>query len=99
MLCGLILWGTPVGDWWVNASYDYQFRFGSRAVTNQVVLVQMDNESYDYFHQERYNPGRTNAWQPWDRKLHAQLLDKLADGGASLVVVGHDFFRAAGSGE
>ncbi len=87
VLCGLILWGTPIGDWWANASYDYQFRFGSRAVTNQVVLVQMDNESYDYFHQERYNPAGTNAWQPWDRKLHAQLLDKLADGGASLVVL------------
>ncbi len=34
-----------------------------------------------------HNPGRTNAWQPWDRKLHAQLLNKLADGGASLVVL------------
>ena len=46
VLCGLILWGTPIGDPWKNASYDYQFRFGSRAVSNQVVLIQMDNQSY-----------------------------------------------------
>ena len=56
VLCGLILWGTPIGDAWVNASYDYQFRFGSRAVTNQVVLIEMDNESYADLHQERYDP-------------------------------------------
>jgi len=42
VLCGLILWGTPIGDAWVNASYDYQFRFGSRAVSNHVVLIQME---------------------------------------------------------
>jgi CHASE2 domain-containing sensor protein len=92
VLCGLILWGTPIGDGWVNASYDYQFRFGSRAVTNQVVLIQMDNESYDYLHQERYDPHKEGA-QPWDRKLHAQLLQKLADGGASLVVMDIFFSR------
>jgi CHASE2 domain-containing sensor protein len=86
VLCGLILWGTPIGDWWENASYDYQFRFGSRAVKNQVVLIQMDNQSYGDLHQERYDPNK-EGWQPWDRNLHAQLLQKLADGGASLVVM------------
>src|SRR5262249_31768431 len=87
VVIGLVLWGTPVGDAWQNASFDYQFRFGSRAVTNQVVLIQMDNESYDFFHQERYDPQHTEGWQPWDRKLHARLLQKLADGGARLVVI------------
>ena len=46
VLIGLVLWGTPIGDWWENASYDYQFRFSSRAVTNQVVLIQLDNQAY-----------------------------------------------------
>jgi CHASE2 domain-containing sensor protein len=92
VLCGLILWGTPIGDAWVNASYDYQFRFGSRAVTNQVVLIQMDNESYSDLRQERYDPHQEGS-QPWDRKLHAQLLQKLTAGGASLVVIDIFFSR------
>lgn len=91
VLCGLVLWGTPVGEAWVNASYDYQFRFGSQRVTNQVVLIQMDNESYDYFHQQRYDPDKEGT-QPWDRSLHGRLLHKLAEGGASLVVM-DVFFR------
>jgi len=92
VLCGLILWGTPIGDAWVNASYDYQFRFGSRAVSNHVVLIQMDNQSYGDLHQQRYDPKKEGS-QPWDRKLHAQLLQKLADGGASLVVMDIFFSR------
>jgi CHASE2 domain-containing sensor protein len=93
VFCGLLLWGTDLGDWWKNASFDYQFLFSSRAVTNQVVLIQMDNESYDYLKQERYDPQHKEGWQPWDRKLHAQLLRKLAEGGAQLVVI-DSFFRA-----
>ena len=27
-LCGIVLWSTPMGEPWVNASYDYLFRFG-----------------------------------------------------------------------
>ena len=43
VICGLALrfwsWGEP----WIHASYDNLFRFGARAVTNQVVVVLMDN--------------------------------------------------------
>jgi CHASE2 domain-containing sensor protein len=78
ILCGLMLWKTPLGEPWVNASYDYLFRFGARAVTNKVALILMDNEAFDQFHQTRE--------QPWDRALHAQLLNKLADDGCELVV-------------
>ncbi len=84
-LCGLILWMAPPGDFWVDASYDYLFRFGSRAVTNQVTLILMDNAAFDHFHQTR--------GQPWDRALHAQLLNRLADDGCALVVLDF-FFRA-----
>jgi hypothetical protein len=36
VLCGFMLWKTPLGEPWVNASYDYLYRFGARAVTNRV---------------------------------------------------------------
>ncbi|MGO8763844.1 MAG: CHASE2 domain-containing protein [Limisphaerales bacterium] len=82
--CGWLLWATPLGEPWANASYDYLFRFGARPVTNNVALVLMDNEAFDHFHQQR--------GQPWDRGLHAQLLNKLADDGCALVVM-DSFFR------
>ena len=85
VLCGLLLWATSLGDPWTNASYDYLFRFGTRAVTNQVTLILMDNAAFDQFHQTR--------GQPWDRALHAQLLNKLADDGCALVAM-DSFFRS-----
>ena len=78
VLCGLMLWKMPLGEPWVNASYDYLFRFGARAVTNRVTLILMDNEAFDQFHQMR--------GQLWDRGLHAQLLNRLADDGCNFVV-------------
>jgi CHASE2 domain-containing sensor protein len=85
VLCGLMLWKMPLGVSWVNASYDYLFRFGAHAVTNRVTLILMDNEAYDYFHQVR--------GQPWDRGLHAQLLNRLADDGCALVVFDSFFLQ------
>ena len=80
VVCGLALWQMPLGERWVNASYDYLFRFGERDVANQVevVLILMDNEAYDRFDQVRN--------EPWDRALHATLLNRLADDGCPLVV-------------
>jgi CHASE2 domain-containing sensor protein len=79
ILCGLMLWQMPIGDFWCNSSYDYLFRFQSRAVTNQVTLILMDNAAFDRYHQQR--------GQPWDRGLHAQLLNRLADDDCALVVM------------
>jgi CHASE2 domain-containing sensor protein len=84
VLCGFGLWEMPLGEPWVNTSYDYLFRFGARAITNQVTLILMDQEAFDQFHQTR---GR-----PWDRGLHARLLNRLADDGCRLVVF-DSFFR------
>jgi len=78
VLAGLLLWGTPLGDSWSNASYDYLFPFATRAVTNQAVLILMDNGAFDHFRQSRS--------EPWDRARHTQLLNRLADDGAELVV-------------
>jgi CHASE2 domain-containing sensor protein len=84
VLCGLVLWVGSMGEPWVNASYDYLFRFDARTVTNKVTLILMDNAAFDRFHQARE--------QPWDRGLHAQLLNKLADDDCPLVVF-DSFFR------
>lgn len=84
VLCGLVLWKAPLGEAWVNDSYDYLFRFGTHAVTNKVVVILMDNDAYDHFQQVR--------GQPWDRALHAQLLHRLAADGCALVVF-DCFFR------
>jgi CHASE2 domain-containing sensor protein len=78
VLCGLTLWKIPLGETWENASYDYIFRFSARAVTQQVVLIVMDNEAYQAMGQERN--------LPWNRALHAQLLNRLADDGCALTV-------------
>ncbi len=77
--CGLALWVFPLGDSWIDASYDNLFRFGSPEVTNQLVVVLMDNESYAQLTQSRV--------ELWDRTLHAKLLKKLADDGCRLLAM------------
>jgi len=79
VICGLMLWKMPLFEAWLNASYDYSFRFGARAVTNHVTFIMMDNEAYSHFHQTR--------GEIWDRALHAKLLNKLADDDCALVVM------------
>ncbi len=81
---GAFLWLTPLGDRWERLSYDLLFRFGAKEPSSDVVLVLMDNESYDYFHQSR--------GLPWDRSIHARLLNRLADDGCAMVVM-DCFFR------
>src|SRR6185436_8651819 len=78
VLCGIALWQMPLGERWVNASYDYLFRFVEREVTIPVVVILMDNEAYDRFDQVRN--------EPWDRAFHAELLNRLADDECPLVV-------------
>ena len=90
VLCGLLLWGTPLGGAWENASYDSLFRFGTHSVTNRVVLVRMDNDSHEILSQNRD--------ARWDRALHTQLLRKLTDDGARLVVF-DVFFKNADNSE
>lgn len=87
VLCGWALWQLPLGEPWVRGSYDQLLRFGARSVTNQTVVILMDNEAFAALDQTR--------GQPWDRALHARLLNRLADDGCPLVVV-DVFFRRAG---
>src|SRR4051812_48270411 len=77
--CGVLLWQMPLGERWVRSSYDYLFRFGTRSVTNKVVLIEMDNEAFS--HEPRQERGH------WDRQVHADLLERLAADNCPLVVI------------
>src|ERR1043166_6534165 len=90
VLCGLALWKMPGAEGWIQASYDYLFRFGAREVTNKVVIILMDNAAYDALNQTRA--------QFWDRHLHAKLLEKLTADECPLVVF-DVFFKSSGKPE
>jgi len=92
VLCGLILWGTALGERWANASYDYGFRFGERKagkvfrfekrqVTNELVLLLMQSDE--------------RPPTPWDRGAHAELVNRLADEKCPLVVFDVRFAEAS----
>jgi CHASE2 domain-containing sensor protein len=97
IVCGLGLWVTTLGEksgqhtigaTWEQASYDYLFYFGTPAVTNNIILILMDSDSYADLQQDRE--------KTWDRALHAQLVNKLADDQCPLVVFDIQFFNANG---
>lgn len=61
-----------------RVSYDLPFRFGEDKPPGDVVLVYLDEAS----HQDLGQP----LSEPWDRRLHAQLVDKLTLDGARVIV-------------
>ncbi|HEX3798578.1 MAG TPA: serine/threonine-protein kinase [Verrucomicrobiae bacterium] len=95
---GLILWSQNHGGYRDNgaydggplasASFDYLSKFAIRTNKEPVVLIVIDNDSYN-------DPELSQArGQPWARELHAKLLNQLADDGCPLVVM-DIFFRYA----
>jgi CHASE2 domain-containing sensor protein len=72
VVCGLLLWGTPLGEPWETNSYDLLWRFGAHSPGDRVVLLQLNSE-------DRLNPERA-------RGRHAELLKKLQADGALLTV-------------
>jgi CHASE2 domain-containing sensor protein len=79
ILCGLLLWATPLKESWVLHSYDHLLHFGTHQVTNAVVVVLMDDAARGELGIE---PGA-----PWPRAWHAKLLDKLAKDYCLLVAL------------
>jgi adenylate cyclase len=78
--CGLVFSWFTVGSGLTRWSYDLflvQAR-QNQPPPNQAVLVYMDIPSYDRLHQP------LNA--PWDRALHAALIDRLTAAGAKAIV-------------
>lgn len=75
---GLVCLVTPMGERLVNRSYDWLFRFGTRAVTNQIVLIEMSDGAHAALHPA--------GEKQWGRMVHARFLDYLRADGCPLVV-------------
>ncbi len=77
-LLGILLLVTPAGNLFERLSYDLPFAFRSDIPVEEVILVQMDEESHKVLGQ----PGDA----PWDRSLHARLIDRLTALNAKAIV-------------
>jgi adenylate cyclase len=70
--------GDRIGKAAQHLSYDLVFPFRSYRIPQEVVIVYMDEESHERL-QQPYD-------RPWDRGMHAKLLQRLKDEGAKAVV-------------
>lgn len=70
-------WQIPITETLRRKSYDLSFHLRPRTIPKEVVLVYMDDASY-----QEFNPN----YERWDRGLHAKLLDRLTEDGAKAVV-------------
>ena len=78
VFAGWIFWGTSLGaslEWW---SFDLLTVFNGTHSFPELVLVEMDEPSHDYLKQ--------SVGKPWDRRLHARLVDFLRTEEARQVV-------------
>src|SRR5262245_66168389 len=69
MILGWSLWYFPVGERLAYWSYDVPWLFGPRNAPDELIIVHMDDPSFDELRQ-KYG-------QPWERSLHAELLNVL----------------------
>jgi adenylate cyclase len=69
---------TKLGSGLENASYDLLFIARGDRPVEGAAIVYLDERSYEELHQP------LNA--PWDRALHARLIDRLAAAGAKAIV-------------
>jgi adenylate cyclase len=78
VVVGLLLHVFPFGLGLAHWSYDLPFVARRSPGPDEAVMVYMDDESHDKLRQSRI--------EPWDRSLHAQLLDRLTAAHAKAVV-------------
>jgi adenylate cyclase len=75
---GLALFDLPAGLRIIHLSYDLLFTLRAPVQPAEVLMVYMDDDSHERLGQ-RYDA-------PWDRRLHARLVDRLTAAGARAVV-------------
>lgn len=75
---GLALHELRFGQALIYWSYDLPFVLRPTVRPQEVVVVYMDDESHDQLGQSRL--------APWDRSLHARLVDRLSAAGARAIV-------------
>ena len=79
----LCVWVSPTGQSLTSSSYDFLYLFHPQPAANKldnVVILNMDEESRSALGQD------SNPYGDWDRKVHAQLLQRLTAGRAKAVV-------------
>ena len=76
-LATVALWISAAGRWTEQVSYDVLTIWLREPPPKDTILVYLDERSHDILKQP-YD-------RPWDRRLHAQLLDYLTQDGAKLV--------------
>ncbi len=76
---GVTLLILPLGRGLVDWSYDLPFALRPVLHPDEAVLVLMDDESHDKLAQP-FN-------RPWDRRLHARMIDRLTAAGAKAIVM------------
>jgi CHASE2 domain-containing sensor protein len=79
ILCGLILWYFPIGEPLVHLSYDLPFLFAPKVNCDDLIIIKMDEQSYQETKQE-WHLGE------WNRALHAELLQKLKRDQSGILV-------------
>ena len=75
---GAILAKTPLGKGLVRTSYDLFFEPRPIVSPDEVIIVYMDDDSHDILNQSYI--------QPWDRALHAKVVNRLKEWGAKAIV-------------
>jgi len=75
---GFAFQAYPIGRALVHSSYDALLVLRGDRKADEAVIVYLDERSHDELKQP------LNA--PWDRKLHAQLIDRLTTAGARAIV-------------
>lgn len=78
IMAGVAALVLPIGERLAEISYDLAYWFRKVEVPTEAVIVRMDRPSHDELQQ---------PWlHPWDRRVHARLLDHLKAAGAAAVV-------------
>ena len=77
-LAGLLAYQLPWSNLFENPSYDLLFFPRSTAIPEEAAIVYLDEDSHQELGQ-KFN-------QPWDRHLHARLVERLTAAGARAVV-------------
>ncbi len=75
---GAILDLTPLGKGLIRMSYDLLFAPRPLIPIDEAVVVYMDDESHEKLNQSYI--------EPWDRALHAKLINRMKEYGAKAVV-------------
>ena len=75
---GWVLWQLNVGESLRLASYDIPFLFGEKEPPPELAVVYLDDATYLELEQP--------VAQPWDRRIHADLVNVLNEMGAEVIV-------------